>query len=166
MGVENHKKEAEGLKPRCSILTVSDSRSQKEDLSGKWIAQQLKGKGDIVCYAIVEDDQNQILESLKNFAELETEIVLISGGTGMGKKDVTVDTLKKVMEKEIPGFGELFRRLSYDSIGSSAMMSRATAGIWDGMVVFCMPGSPDGVKLAMERLIVPELGHIARELRK
>jgi molybdenum cofactor biosynthesis protein B len=166
MGAEDHKKESEGLRPRCAILTVSDSRDRREDISGGEIALQLRDRAEIICYSIVEDDKGQILEALRNFAEQDVEIVLITGGTGMGRRDVTVDAIGEIAQKELPGFGELFRYLSYETIGSSAMMSRAIAAIWDGKAVFCMPGSPEGVKLAMERLIVPELGHIARELRR
>ena len=165
MGAKDHKKEAEGLKPRCAILTVSDTRDKSEDLSGKEIVRHLEGRAEMVGSSIVKDDKDQILKSLAEFAEVRAEVIIITGGTGIGKKDVTPDAVRSVMDKEVPGFGDLFRHLSYGTIGSSAMMSRAFAAIWNGIAIFCLPGSPGGVRLAMEELIVPELGHIARELR-
>jgi molybdenum cofactor biosynthesis protein B len=113
---------------------------------------------------VIRDEQELIRSTLSEAKLAGARAVIFNGGTGIGKRDNTLEVLNQIFEKHLPGFGEIFRRLSYDEIGSPAMMSRAAAGTFAGMIVFALPGSPNAVALAMDRLILPELGHVAREL--
>lgn len=113
---------------------------------------------------VVRDDAAAIREALERALEAGARAVLFNGGTGLAPRDVTLETLAPLFEKAIPGFGELFRMLSFEQVGSAAMLSRAGAGVVRGAVVFALPGSPKAVTLAMERLILPELGHLVREV--
>ena len=113
---------------------------------------------------LVPDEPERIRAALEEAKRTGARAVIFNGGTGIGRRDCTIETLQPFFEKTLPGFGEIFRSLSYRDIGSAAMMSRATAGTYQGMVVFALPGSPNAVKLGVEALILPELGHAAREL--
>ncbi|WP_456277999.1 MogA/MoaB family molybdenum cofactor biosynthesis protein [Bacillus sp. AK128] len=168
MSVTEHKAEAP-KSVSCKIITVSDTRTEETDKSGKAIIQSLEqANHQILEYVIVKDDQGQIKsEILKGLENEEIDVVLTNGGTGISKRDVTIETVQQIIEKEIVGFGELFRMISYtEDIGSAAMMSRAIAGVTGTTAVFSMPGSTGAVKLAMEKLIIPELPHVLREIRK
>jgi len=147
---------------RFSVITVSDTKRGKEDLSGMTISRILTRAGHKeVQRSIVRSDVSEIQKALRESVEdAGTQAVIITGGTGVGRKDVTLEAVSHFEEKQLPGFGELFRFLSNQEIGSAAMMSRATAFVSEGKVVFCLPGSEDAVKLATEKLIAPELGHI------
>ena len=150
----------------CGIVTVSDSRTEATDDSGRTIRALLEGAGHSVgFYAIVRDDADAIVEAVDRAVE-RCAIVITNGGTGLTRRDVTVTTLAPRFEKALPGFGELFRALSFREVGSAAMLSGATAGVHRGRVVFCLPGSPDACRLAVESLILPELGHIAGMMRR
>lgn len=163
MGHEEHKDKAPD-EVRCKIITVSDTRSKENDESGKMIKELLEKEGHGVCsYVIVKDDIKQIKEALST---KESEVYIINGGTGVSRRDVTTEAVYDIIDKELSGFGELFRKLSFDEIGSAAFMSRAIAGINEDEVVFALPGSASAVELGMKELILPELGHIVYEVNK
>lgn len=151
-----------------SLLTISDTRDKSTDLSGKMI-KELAEKKEWLClgYQIVQDDHQQILNAYQSFKKNTSQIILTNGGTGIAKRDVTFQTLKNELVTEIPGFGELFRYLSYLDIGSHAMASRAIAGLNDkNQLVFCLPGSPKACELGMEKLILLEAQHLIHEITK
>jgi molybdenum cofactor biosynthesis protein B len=153
----------------CKVITISDTRNVEMDKSGNLIKMLLEESGhNVVDYEIVKDEKTLIRSSvLKGCETREIDVVLTNGGTGIAKRDVTIEAVQSVIEKEIPGFGELFRMLSYqEDIGSAAILSRAIAGVSMDTAIFAMPGSSGAVKLAMEKLILPELGHVVREIRK
>lgn len=147
------------------VATCSDSRDAHSDETGTAIRGKLTDAGHTVCgYRVIRDEPELIRSTLSEAKLAGARAVIFNGGTGIGKRDNTLEALNQIFEKHLPGFGEIFRRLSYDEIGSPAMMSRAAAGTFAGMIVFALPGSPNAVALAMDRLILPELGHAAREL--
>jgi len=154
---------------RCVVLTVSDSRTVSTDESGALMERLLvEGGHVVVARHLVPNDDAQVHSRLVEALERDgVDAVLCTGGTGLGSRDRTVDVVRPLLEKELPGFGELFRMLSYlDQIGAAAMLSRALAGTARGKFVAVMPGSKAAVELAMTRLIVPELPHALRELRR
>ena len=164
-----HREAAHGRGPvPCAILTVSDTRTPETDSSGHAIRERLATAGhQVVFYRIVKDEPDQIAQLLDEIASGgEARAVLINGGTGISRRDTTYDAVARKLEKTLPGFGELFRVLSYEEIGAAAMLSRATAGVYRNCMVFSMPGSSNAVKLAMSRLIVPELEHLVWELTR
>jgi molybdenum cofactor biosynthesis protein B len=120
----------------------------------------------VVVYHLIKDEPDQVAEVLEKVVESQAQIALFNGGTGLSKRDTTFDVLSRKLEKTIPGFGELFRMLSYEQVGASAMFSRATAGVYRGIVVISTPGSPAAVQLAWEKLIAPELEHLAWEVAR
>lgn len=151
------------------IFTISDSRDEKSDRSGLMIRQFLNDEGHkVIGKKIIPDDQEMIKTEIEAAcANEEVDIVLTNGGTGIAYRDVTIETVERMFDKHIPGFGELFRMLSYkEDIGSSAIMSRATAGLINHKAVFSLPGSSGAVQLAMKKLIIPELSHILYEIQK
>jgi molybdopterin adenylyltransferase len=150
---------------RIAVLTVSDTRTAADDRSGDTLASRIEAAGhELVARAIVKDDRDAIAAQLRAWiAAPEVEVVITTGGTGVTGRDVTPEALALVAEKHIAGFGELFRMLSYEQIGSAAMMSRACAGLVAGRIVVALPGSENAVRLAMERLLIPELGHLIHE---
>lgn len=166
MSVEAHKQQK--IIANVMVLTISDSRSKETDRSGQKMMELLKEHGHkIVTYKIIKDEREMIEKTLRQGCQdEEVQVILINGGTGIAKRDVTFDVLQTLIERPIPGFGELFRMLSYEEIGSSAMLSRASAGITQNTVIFSTPGSINAVQLAMEKLILPELSHIIREMNK
>lgn len=164
MGYQNHEQLARETPVRCSIVTVSDTRTIDTDSSGKVIREQLGEAGHpIIDYQIVKDEPSEILSSLEEMAE-SSDVIIFNGGTGISKRDSTIDTLLPVFEKTLPGFGEIFRVLSYSDIGAAAMLSRAEAGVYKDTIVFSTPGSTGAVRLAMEKLIVPQLKHLVWEI--
>jgi molybdenum cofactor biosynthesis protein B len=165
--VEEHKKHAY-KSVNCAVITVSTTRTKADDGSGKAIISLLEGNGHTVFYYdVISDNKSLILQSLEHVIEEEgVQAIILNGGTGIGKADVTIETLKPILEKELVGFGELFRYLSYKEVGSPSILSRATAGVSKGKIIFCLPGSTNACKLAMEKLILPELGHMVYELSK
>ena len=152
----------------CFVVTSSDSRSEASDESGQLIRALLEEAGHpIAGSALIKDEPLALRAVLEQRApEAHAQAVIISGGTGLSRRDTTVETLEALLEKRLPGFGELFRFLSFQEIGTAAMMSRAVAGSFKGMAVFALPGSPAAGRLALTRLILPELGHAARELSR
>ncbi len=163
MGHEEHKHKSPDT-VRCAVITVSDTRDMKTDESGKKICDMLKQEDhEVVGYEIVKDEPGELREVLE---ALEAEVYVLNGGTGISERDVTPDVLREKIEKELPGFGEAFRRLSYEEIGSASILSRAFAGVSEGKIYFTIPGSTAAVELAMEKLIIPELGHMVYEVNK
>jgi molybdopterin adenylyltransferase len=168
MSTQEHKREAT-KSINCKIITVSDTRNKDTDKSGKLMIELLEQSGhQITDYVIVKDEAIPIRdEILKGCNREDIDAILINGGTGIAKRDVTIETVKSLLDKEIVGFGELFRMLSYqEDIGSAAILSRAIAGVVNNRAVFSTPGSTGAVKLAMNKLILPELGHVVREIKK
>lgn len=167
MGVDEHRAKAP-KSVAVAIVTVSDTRTASDDSSGNAIADLLTKAGHrIGRRSLVRDETSEIQKVLREAIEDQgIDAVVISGGTGIARRDVTLEAVSTFQEKAIPGFGELFRALSYQEIGSAAMMSRATAFVTEGKLVFCLPGSEKAVRLAVSKLIVPELGHAIWESRR
>jgi molybdopterin adenylyltransferase len=156
------------LSAGCAIITVSDTRTEANDFSGQAIRDLLISQGHSVCsYVIVKDEPDQVRHEIQRLAmDNSCQAVLINGGTGISARDRTYEAVVGMLDKRLDGFGELFRMLSFEQIGSRAMLSRAVGGVYANRVVFCMPGSTAAARLAMTRLILPELGHLLWELRK
>lgn len=151
----------------CVVITVSDTRTQKDDRSGELIKSLLQQEGHLtVGYEIIPDEPETIAHQFQTWTNQAVDLLIFNGGTGISKRDRTVEVISGILEQTLPGFGELFRMLSYQSIGSRAMSSRAIAGVYQEKLVFCLPGSTNGVKLAMEKLILPELVHLSRQIKK
>lgn len=151
-----------------AIVTVSDTRTVETDTGGALVEEMLTAAGQPVCgRRIVPDEPVAIRGALAEaVAATDARAIIVTGGTGIAPRDVTPDTIEPELDRVIPGFGELFRMLSYEDIGSAALLSRALGGLADGKVVFVIPGSRGAVRLAMEKLILPELGHLAGEAIK
>jgi len=152
----------------CAVITVSDTRTEDTDKSGQLIRQLLQDAGHATqAYHIIKDEPSQIEPLVKALlARADVDALIVNGGTGVARRDVTFDIVSAMVEKPLPGFGELFRALSYEEIGSAALLSRAMAGAIGDKVLFSMPGSSGAVRLAMEKLVLPEMAHIVFELRK
>ncbi len=149
----------------CAVLIISDSRTEQDDESGKLIKQKLSQNGhEVVFYTILKNDADSIKSQISQLLQQEEpKVIIVSGGTGLSHRDVTVETVYPILEKRLDGFGELFRSLSYQEIGTGSIMSRAIAGVARGKVILCLPGSLAAVKLAMDKIILPEIGHLVRE---
>jgi molybdenum cofactor biosynthesis protein B len=152
----------------CFVLTVSDTRTDDTDTSGRAIRELLERAGHSVSgHAIVRDEPGQVAALVRErLDDARTHAIITTGGTGISPRDSTFEAVTALLEKRLDGFGELFRMLSFQEIGSAAMMSRATAGTVARKAIFVLPGSEKAVRLAMDKLIVPELGHILQQLRK
>jgi len=168
MGYQDHQQQITQRSVSCAVLTVSDTRNEHTDSSGRAIQDMLLEAGHTVChYVIVRDDAEQIRRELGVCAgRADCQAVLLNGGTGISPRDGTVEVVASMLDKKLDGFGELFRMLSYREVGAGAMLSRAIGGIMAGRVVFSMPGSGNAVQVAMTRLILPELAHLVWELRR
>ena len=153
---------------RCFVLTISDTRGAADDKSGDAIASLLEAAGHTITgRKIVKDDARAIRDAVSYAAKSgSNDAVITTGGTGVSPRDVTPDALAPLFERTLDGFGELFRMLSYEQVGSAAMMSRACAGAMGRTAVFALPGSEQAVRLAIDKLILPEIGHVVRELRR
>lgn len=153
---------------RCAVITISDTRTLETDTGGALVIEQLESAGHHVAIReIIPDDPSRLrplLESLR--ASDEIDAVLMTGGTGITARDMTCETVTALLTKPLPGYGELFRMLSYEQIGPAAMLSRATGGLMDRTVLLTMPGSRAAVALAMNKVILPELSHLVREARR
>jgi molybdenum cofactor biosynthesis protein B len=150
---------------RIAILTVSDTRILETDESGKLIKKKLEDKKHkIIDYKICKDDPKKIIEIINAYKNIDA--IIINGGTGIAKRDNTYEAVSKIMTKTIPGFGEIFRLLSYKEIGASAILSRAQAGTYKNFILISIPGSTRACKLALDKIIIPELPHMVYELRK
>jgi len=149
----------------CAVITVSDTRTAETDGSGTRIQELLRAQGHRVeHYRILKDEPAAIVAAIRA-APAAAEVIIINGGTGLARRDTTYEAVSRLLEKELSGFGELFRMLSYEQIGAAAMLSRASAGVTGGRVVFSIPGSTAAVELAMTKLILPTLGHVVALLR-
>jgi molybdenum cofactor biosynthesis protein B len=168
MSYSEHLAESLEIRARCAVITLSDTRTPDTDTSGQTIRQLLESDGhEIVAYHLIKDEATQLEALLKALLDrTDVDAILTNGGTGISARDQTIDLIQGFLERPLPGFGELFRMLSWEQIGSGAMLSRATGGIVRDKVVFTMPGSTKAVELAINRLILPELRHLLRELRK
>jgi molybdenum cofactor biosynthesis protein B len=166
MGHEEHRHEAP-RSVRVFVVTASDTRGEAEDESGAFLRASLATAGHALAgYRVVKDEPDAIRAALRDAAAADADAVIVNGGTGIAARDRTYEAVAALLEKRLDGFGELFRMLSFAEIGAAAMLSRAVAGVWGGRAVFSVPGSLAAVRLAWERLIGPELGHVVRELRK
>lgn len=168
MSTSEHKAQA----PRivgCMVITVSDTRNEETDKSGQLMKSLLEEAGHATqLYRIVKDDPAEITYAIEEgIRDPEVQVILLNGGTGIAKRDNTYEAVSALLTKVMPGFGEIFRMVSYtEDIGSAAILSRAIAGTYKDKAIFSTPGSTGAVRLAMTKLIVPELGHVVRELRK
>lgn len=169
-----HKRKAP-RKVSFGVITVSTSKyslkqsgEKAEDKSGNLIVKILKDfTHEISSKELIPDNPAMIRESLLKLVEnSDVDAIIITGGTGITKNDLTIETVSPLLEKDLPGFGEIFRKLSYENIGSAAILTRAMAGIRCGKAIFCIPGSPDAAKLVVEKLIVPEISHIVKHSRE
>jgi molybdopterin adenylyltransferase len=153
---------------QCFIVTVSDTRTEATDTSGRAIAELLVAAGHRVeGRTIVKDDLELVRDAIvRQFAKPDVQAVITTGGTGITSRDSTYEAVSAMLQKRLDGFGELFRMLSYEQIGSAAMMSRACAGLSSGRIIIALPGSEAAVRLAMERLVVPELAHMVQQAQK
>ncbi len=168
MGVAEHRAAAAVERSLAyAVLTVSDSRTEETDTSGRLIRRLFDEAGHSMTDAeLVRNDPRQIQAAVRRFLQGSAACVLITGGTGAGRRDLTVDTVRPLLDKELPGFGELFRWLSYQEIGSAAMMSRALCGVSRGKLLYCLPGSEAAVQLAVGKLVLPELPHLIWTVRR
>jgi molybdenum cofactor biosynthesis protein B len=150
----------------CALLVTSDTRRPETDETGKAAIRLLEEGGHkVAVHEIVKNDTSLITDALKSLLDGDrVQVIITSGGTGIGSKDKTVDAVSGLLEKRIHGFGELFRRISFDEIGEAAIISRATAGVASGKLIFCLPGSRNAVELGLSRIILPALGHMLWEI--
>lgn len=155
---------------QCAVLTISDTRNKETDKGGQLVQECLKGLNIEVTkehYNIVKDDKIDIQSQIDEWLASDIDVIITTGGTGIARRDVTIEAVKPLLDKEIEGFGELFRYLSYtEDVGTKALLSRAIAGTIMNKLIFTLPGSTGAVKLAMTKLIIPELNHMVYELNK
>jgi len=160
--IEEHKQTSS---LNAAIITISNTRTLENDDSGKLIKELLiKNNHKVIEHLVIKDDKVRIKSSILELVNKEIHGVITNGGTGITKTDVTIEAVKPLFNKELPGFSTVFQELSYNEIGSASILSRATAGIINNKAVFCLPGSPKAVELAMNKLILPEIGHIVKHL--
>ena len=165
---QKHKEIAHSKGPvALAIVTCSDTRTPETDTNHHYLKPQIEAAGHkIVGYRIIKDEPDLVSSALEEMVQAGAQLILFNGGTGIAPRDTTFDVLSKKLEKHMPGFGELFRMLSYQEVGAAAMLSRATAGTYKGRVVISTPGSPNAVQVAWEKLIKPELEHLAWEIAR
>jgi molybdenum cofactor biosynthesis protein B len=158
--------DAAGITVNCAVVTVSDTRTPETDKSGQLIQQLLLSANHAVgAYTIIKDEPAQIQEQIELLGKrANLNAVIFNGGTGIAPRDTTYDAIEKLLEKTLPGFGELFRFLSYQEIGSRAIASRAVAGVYQNKLIFSLPGSSNAVRLGMEKIIIPELAHLVNQI--
>jgi molybdenum cofactor biosynthesis protein B len=162
---EHHRRAGGNVHLTAAIITASDTRTAADDESGRVIRAALEGAGHSVgFYEILPDEPKRIAAAVSEHLSRE-ELIIVNGGTGIAARDLTIEAIRPLLSKELEGFGELFRMLSYQEIGSAAILSRAMAGTARGRIVVALPGSPSACRLAMEKLLIPELGHMAHLLK-
>ncbi|MBI3494043.1 MAG: MogA/MoaB family molybdenum cofactor biosynthesis protein [Acidobacteria bacterium] len=167
MSVAEHKARAP-QSVRCVIVTVSDTRTAGTDRSGDAIADLLISAGHVVSGRVIVKDEPELVRGAveRQLANPDVQAIVTTGGTGITSRDTTYEAITGLLQKRLDGFGELFRMLSYQQIGSAAMMSRACAGLVAGRIVIALPGSEAAVRLAMDKLVIPELGHLVEQAQK
>lgn len=164
MAVNEHHRHGAHTHLKMGIITASDTRDAASDESGRLIRELLEGAGHrVASYEVLPDAPERIAEAVRTRLR-DLDGVIINGGTGIAARDSTIEAIRPMIDKELEGFGELFRTLSYQEIGSAAFLSRALAGISGGKILVALPGSPNACRLAMEKLLLPELGHMAHLL--
>jgi molybdenum cofactor biosynthesis protein B len=168
MAYEQHLQDSAPLVAKCAIVTLSDTRTESSDKSGRRLRELLEADGHrLVHYQLIPDEPGPLAELLAALlARPDVDVVLTNGGTGISRRDRTIEVVQRQIEQPLPGFGELFRMLSWEQIGSGAMLSRAVGGIARDKLLFAMPGTTAAVELAMTKLVLPELRHLLHELRK
>jgi molybdenum cofactor biosynthesis protein B len=168
MAYEQHLKSAKEIVARCAVVTLSDTRTAETDTSGQLVQKLLREAGhEVAAYHVIRDDPAELEKLLQALlADERVDVVLTNGGTGIANRDQTIGVVERVIDQPLPGFGELFRMLSWQQVGAGAMLSRATGGIASGKPIFAMPGSSKAVELGMTQLILPQVRHILYELRK
>ena len=168
MGAEDHRMKAGKGSVTIAIVTVSDTRTPETDQNRQYIERRMGELGHrVAAYRLIKDEPDQVATVIQELAGMpEVQLVLFNGGTGISPRDTTYDVVSKYLEKTLPGFGELFRMLSFQEVGAAAMFSRATAGVYHGTLIFSMPGSPNAVEVALEKLIIPEINHLAWEIAR
>ena len=150
----------------CGVITLSDSRkSKKVDLSGKYISEEIESRYTLTERILIPDEKDALIGAIEEMISKSTDVILTTGGTGLDTRDITVETVEAFFEKKLDGFGEMFRMKSYEEIGSAALLSRATAGIYKKSIIFSMPGSPNAVKTALG-IIIDELPHFVHHVKK
>jgi len=164
MGYHQHK-EASPKSITCAVITISDSRTEETDESGKFLRSSISTAGhQVLFYTLLKNDPEAIQRTFSDLlARPELQVIITTGGTGASHRDVTIETVTPMLEKKLDGFGELFRYLTFQEIGTTSVMSRAMAGVIQGKVVINLPGSLNAVILAAEKIILPEVGHMVRE---
>lgn len=165
---EQHHAQASTLGPiPIALVTVSDTRTPETDVNRQYLTREIEKAGHtLIAYRLLRDEPADISAVLEELVSSEARILLFNGGTGISTRDTTYDTLAARLEKVLPGFGEIFRMLSYQEIGAAAMLSRAVAGVYRGRVIVSLPGSPSAVRLAWEKLLLPEISHLAWEVAR
>lgn len=168
MSAEEHRQKAGKGPVTVAIVTVSDTRTPETDQNRHYIESRMQELGhNVAAYRLIKDEPDQVAAVLTELADLPgVQLILFNGGTGISPRDTTYDVVSRYLEKTLPGFGELFRALSFQEVGAAAMFSRATAGVYHGTLVFSMPGSPNAVQVALEKLIIPEINHLAWEIAR
>lgn len=150
----------------CGVITLSDSRkSKKVDLSGQYMVEEIEARYTLKSRSIIPDEKTDLINTIETMINEDIDVILTTGGTGLDSRDITVETVESLFEKKLEGFGEIFRAKSYDEIGTAALLSRATAGIYKKTVIFSMPGSPNAVKTAFS-IIIDELPHFVHHVKK
>jgi molybdenum cofactor biosynthesis protein B len=168
--MEEHRKTSP-KKVKIGIITLSDSKyqdfldSKDTDVSGSILKDTLSKEHQIVSYQVIPDESENLISAVEDMKGKGVEVIITTGGTGIGNRDITIETLKPLYKKELNGFGEIFRYESYLELGSGAILSRATAGIYKNMIIFSLPGSPNAVKMGL-KIIKEELGHLVRHLKE
>lgn len=168
--MEEHKKKSP-IEVNCGVITLSDTKTKDKkagkdtDISGKLIVDELSKKYNVISYEIIPDEKDQLLNIIEKMKSEKVDFIITTGGTGIGSRDITIETVKPLFEKKINGFGEIFRLKSYEKLGSGAMLSRAVAGTYGKSIIFSMPGSPNAVKLGIS-LIINELAHLKKHLNE
>jgi molybdenum cofactor biosynthesis protein B len=166
MVTAEHREKAGDKAVTVGLVTVSDTRTPETDVNRHYLESRLRDlRHNVAAYRLIKDEPDQVAAALDELAALPgMQIILFNGGTGIAPRDTTYDVISRMLHKTLPGFGELFRMLSFQEVGAAAMLSRATAGVYRNVLVFSMPGSPNAVEVALEKLILPEINHLAWEV--
>jgi molybdenum cofactor biosynthesis protein B len=163
-----HKRKAQERGPvGVTVITLSDTRTPDTDVNGKFLRGAVtEARHRVAAHHVIKDDADTLCALLEDVLHDDSQVVILNGGTGISARDNTFDVLQGKLEKTLPGFGEIFRMLSFQQVGSAAMLSRAVAGLYKGKVIISIPGSPQAVELAWRKLIEPELAHLAWEIQR